>query len=79
MSEEIIQYIETELLSSRGEITITADEDLLTSGLLQSLSIMKLIHFIETKYNVKVPPEDMVIEHFISVDAIEEYLKNVID
>jgi len=75
MSNEIIQYIETELLNSRGEIKITADEDLLTSGLLQSLSIMKLIHFIENKYNVKIPPEDMVIEHFISVEAMEEYLK----
>lgn len=75
MGNEIIKYIEEQLLNIKGDTKIGIDEDLLTSGLLDSLSIMKLIQFIENTFDVKIPPEDMTIEHFISVEAMEEYIK----
>jgi len=47
---------------------------LLGSGLLDSLSVMSLVHYIEQETNVAVPAEDVTIEHFVSLAAIEAYL-----
>ena len=75
MGQTIIQFIQTQLLNNKENIEIDMEEDLLTSGLLDSLSIMTLIQFIEKTFAVKIPPEDMTIEHFISVEAMVDYLK----
>ncbi len=75
MNDTLIRYIEEELLG--GEQSIAAEDDLLSSGLVDSLAIMRLISFIEQEYSIKVPPQDMTIEHFISVDAISNYIKSV--
>jgi acyl carrier protein len=74
MNSIITNYIEQELLNNKGNIKIEQDEDLLTTGILDSMSIMKLIQYIEKFYGFTIPPEDMTIENFISVDAMEEYL-----
>ncbi|MEL6719696.1 MAG: acyl carrier protein [Bacteroidota bacterium] len=73
MKDKIIQYIQKEILQE-GDEPITSDEDLLTSGLLDSMAAMRLIGFLEEEFEVKIPPEDMVIEHFMTVDAMKEYL-----
>ena len=75
MGQTIIQFIQTQLLNNKENIEIDMEEDLLTSGLLDSLSIMTLIQFIEKTFAVKIPPEDMTIEHFISVEAMVDYLE----
>lgn len=77
MEEKIIKYIE-ELSSEAIEGELESSEDLLGSGILDSLGMMKLIGFIEEEFEFKVLPEDMVIENFMTVDHITEYLqKNI--
>lgn len=68
----LLQHIQKELLEPGEELGM--EEDMLTSGLLDSMKIMRLIGFVETTFKTPIPPEDMVIEHFISVAAIETYL-----
>ncbi|MEM9884813.1 MAG: acyl carrier protein, partial [Bacteroidota bacterium] len=75
LKDKIIQYIQAEILEE-GDDPITSDEDLLTSGLLDSMAAMRLIGFLEEEFEVSVPPEDMVIEHFITVDAIGAYIES---
>jgi len=71
MKESIRTFIVNELLS--GQV-VTHDEDLLLSGLLDSMSVMRLVLHLETAFAVKVPPEDVVIENFTSVETINAYL-----
>ena len=71
----LIQYINEKLLN--GQATVTAEEDLLTTGLVDSIGMMWLIGHIEDTYDLKIPPEDITIEHFLSVEAIDAYLKSL--
>ncbi|MEM6699831.1 MAG: acyl carrier protein [Bacteroidota bacterium] len=75
MKEKIITYIQTEILQPEDD-PITSDEDLLTTGLLDSMAAMRLVGFIEEEFSITIPPEDMVIEHFMTVDNMVEYLEN---
>lgn len=72
MKEKITAYIKETLLEN--EIELKEEDDLLNTGLVDSIGVVKLIAFIEEEFEIRVPPEDMVIEHFISVEAIENYL-----
>ena len=73
MRERLAGFIAANLLN-QPNLTIGADDDLLASGLLDSLSVMSLIHFIEQEHNIDVPAEDVTIENFVSLRAIDGYL-----
>lgn len=76
MQEKIIKYIEEELASEEIDRGLEVTEDLLGSGILDSLGMMKLIAFLEEEFNCKVLPEEMVIENFMTVAHINDYLEN---
>jgi len=73
MQEKIIKYIEEELSNEVLDDGIELTEDLLGSGILDSLGMMKLLAFIEEEFNCKVLPEEMVIENFMTVSHIINY------
>ncbi len=70
----MIKYIQEQLLNNEMEEELEAQDDLLGDGILDSLGMMKLILFIETEFEIKVPPQDMVIENFMTVQHISDYL-----
>lgn len=76
MKDTLIKYILEEIIGDPEE-ELLADDDLLNSGLIDSLGIMRLISFIESEFSMKVPPQDMVIENFMSVEAIATYIQKV--
>lgn len=64
-------YVSQTLLNGRH---VADDDELLLSGLLDSLSVMSLVSFVEKEYALAVPFEDVLIEHFESLRAIGGYL-----
>ena len=77
MKEKIATYIIEELINSQEALNLSYDDDLLNEGLLDSLSIMKLISYLEKEFEVSVAPSDMTIENFITIDAISDYLERI--
>ena len=69
----LMQYIQKELIKGRSA-SFSPDDDLLSSGVLDSLGILQLVAFINEKLGVQVADEDVVIENFQSVTAILDYL-----
>ncbi len=76
MDKIILEYITNELTNEQLDDVLESDDDLLGGGILDSMGMMKLILFIENEFGVKVPPEDMVIENFMTVGHITVYLNN---
>ena len=72
----IIKYIQDNLLTGKGEIELSPEDDLLGGGLLDSMGVMRLVGFVEETFNIKIPPEDIVIENFIDVKAITNYVES---
>jgi len=72
MKAELTRFIVDELLSGRS---VGDHDELLLSGLVDSIAVMRLVAFIEQHSGLRVPPEDVVIEHFTSIDAIDHYLQ----
>lgn len=74
MIQKIKAYILSDIASDTN-LSISEDDDLLGSGIIDSMGIMKLIAFIENEAVVKIPPGEIVIENFMNLNAIEQYIK----
>ena len=70
MKEILISYIRDELLDGRIYADLKEDDDLLTSGLVDSLGMMTLVTFIEETIGIRVPPEDVTLESFSTITQI---------
>ncbi|MEL6403893.1 MAG: acyl carrier protein [Chloroflexota bacterium] len=70
------QFIEDELLIGR-DVDLEYDDNLLISGLVNSLAIMRLVSFAEELYEVEIPAEEITIENFISISAMNTYLQTL--
>jgi acyl carrier protein len=69
----LTEYIRNDVVKNRKK-SINEDEDLLSSGLIDSLGILMLVSFIEDKFGIQVPGEDVVYENFSSIEAMSRYL-----
>ena len=49
--------------------------DLLGSGYVDSIGVMRLVQFTEARFGVRVPPADITIENFLTVRRIASYLQ----
>lgn len=76
MTETITKYIQSQLANNELDDDLDIHDDLLGSGIVDSLGMMKLVLFIETEFEVQVPPEDMTIENFMTINHITDYLSN---
>ena len=75
MQQVLINYIEQQLLSGKGGMKVGPTDDLMGSGLIDSMGMMRFIRFIEDHFEISVPPEDLVIENFMTVEDINNYLQ----
>lgn len=78
-SATIINFIIQELHSGQSDLEIETTDDLLGSGLVESMGMMRLIQFVEEEYKFKVAPQDMTIENFMTVEAITSYIERVVN
>lgn len=74
MNVEMIRtFIQEEILNDPN-FPIEADQDLLLSEMLNSLSVTLLVAQLETACKVQVPPEDVTLENFSTLKSIEAYI-----
>ena len=74
MKSAIREYIVKEIVSGRYSAPIDYDTSLLVQDILDSLSLVKLVMFLESKFNLVVKPEELVPENFSTINAICAYI-----
>lgn len=52
-----------------------ADQELITTGIIDSLGILKLVNYIEEKFGIAVSDEDLVPENFQTVNDIDNLVE----
>lgn len=68
---QIRDFIVAKLLNGRA---VSDDENLLLSGLIDSLGVFELIAFLEKSFALTIPLDEVVLENFTSVDTIDAYV-----
>jgi acyl carrier protein len=68
----VLEFINREILNNLN--TIEENQELLVSGILDSLSIMRVVSYLERETGITIPPIDIALENFSSVNAMCNYL-----
>lgn len=77
MDDAVIRdYISRELVRDAAVLPLDNSTPLLDSGILDSLSLLRLVVFIQDRFGIVMDDLDVVPEHFASVDAICAYLRS---
>jgi len=76
VKDALREYITQELIDGRVYSNLSDDDDLLTSGLVDSLGIMSLVAFIDERFGISVPPEDVTLESFSTIATMANYLES---
>jgi acyl carrier protein len=75
VKREIIAYIAEEILGEDAPSDLAEDTPLLSSGLLDSLSVEQLLLYLEDEHGVVFVESDYSAENFETVSAIEALVR----
>ena len=73
MKDQLREFVCHELLDGRE---FSDDENLLLTGLIDSIGVMRLVAHVNEVFHIEIPPEDLTIENFSNLNAMSEYLEN---
>jgi acyl carrier protein len=71
----IIDYVKKEYLDEDSDEVVTEDTKLITSGIVDSFSMVSLKMFLEKKFQIKIPDDKATPESFDSVNNIINLLR----
>ena len=69
MKEMVLKYVVKEYVDDE-DVEITYETPLISSGYVDSFSMVSLLVFLENKFKIKIPPSKATPEAFDSVNNI---------
>jgi len=73
-TDDLVAFIRAEV--AIGDHPLEADTDLVLTGLVDSLGIIVVVEWIESRLGITIDPGDIVIEHFDMVTSMVDYLRD---
>jgi len=70
--ERLLSYVNDELLAERN-LRAESDTPLFADGWIDSLSILKLIAYVELLIGCEIPDQQIVMENFRTIDTIASH------
>jgi len=68
--EAVLEYVIDEYIDEDDDMDVDADTALISSGIVDSFSMVSLKAFLENKYDIRIPDEDATPEAFDTVNSI---------
>lgn len=73
-SSDIEGFILRELTQGSGITTIGPQDNLLTTGIVDSHGVTELVAFLEDRYGIEIGDADLTPENFESVASIDAFV-----
>jgi acyl carrier protein/D-alanine--poly(phosphoribitol) ligase subunit 2 len=77
VKETILDYVKDEYLDEDDDKEINFDTPLISSGIVDSFSMISLKRFLETKYNIQIPDSKATAEAFDTVNNIVKTVEEI--
>lgn len=74
ISKILSDYIANEFLEDKLE-KVSYDDDILSTGIVDSMGMIRFISFIEKEFNIQVSSEDMTFDNFMNIEKITNFIK----
>ena len=70
MKDVVLQYIREEYVDDEDDVQLDENTPLISSGMVDSFSMVSLKTFLEMKYKIRLPDEEASPEAFDTVTSI---------
>jgi len=70
MRDTILEYIRNEYLDEESGMEVNENTKLISSGLVDSFSLVSLLMFLRQKYKANIPDEEATAEVFDTIPGI---------
>jgi acyl carrier protein len=71
----ITRFINDELLHGDGQVSLEPDASLISTGVLDSLALLRLLLFLEQQFGIKVNDGDVIPSNFETVNRIKAFVE----
>jgi len=69
--EELVHdYLRREFLPDEDDVALTATTPLISGGILSSISMVKLVSFLEDRYRIRFPAHEISEDYLDTMDDI---------
>lgn len=75
IKDEIRQYIK-ETIVQNDNVVIENNTKLISSGIVNSISTLKMVDFLEKKYNIEFQPHEVDRENLDTIDLIADFVSS---
>ena len=75
IEEQIRRHILHTQLPGEDPEKLQVDDDLIDSGILDSMGIMQLVTYLEKEYGISIRTEEIEPEQFASVTALAAFVR----
>ncbi len=76
-SQKLIkEFIVSNIMNNSDGANLQDTDSLLESGIIDSLGILKLLAFLEETFSVKLTDDELMPEHFETVNALSRLVGN---
>ena len=72
---QLTQFISNTFLKDKGDVDLAPDDNLLLSGLLSSLDVVRLVSYIEKESGIKIKPGEITLKNFKTINAIGQFVE----
>ena len=79
LEETLRTHVLSTCLPGEDPDVLQPDDELIDSGILDSLGIMQLVSLIERDFRISIPTEDIDPEHFSSVRTLSAFVQRLLD
>ena len=76
IEEALAAYLREECLPRNSRVAITYAQNLFETGIVDSAGLISFIGFVEAKFGLSIPDEDLLPENFVSLSAIATYIRS---
>ena len=70
VSNKVKDFLKKEMFRKKGNDEMEDDINLLESGIIDSLGLIRLIEYLENTFSLNIPDEEVLAENFESMSAI---------
>lgn len=74
LADALVAFIQDEIVVD--DTVVARDTDLLMSGAVDSLGVIRITHWMEETEGIMVDPGDVTLENFQTVDKMAAYLSS---
>ena len=74
IKQDLRDFIVNNYMAGGGTRPLEDDDSFLDKGIIDSIGVIELVHFIQDKYSIRITVPEIVPENFDTLDNLSRYI-----